>query len=300
MKNKILITGGSGQLGANLYKIIKNDFHILKPTSKEVNFLFPKNIKNYLIKNKPDFIVNCAAYTNVDQAENDKENCLTINVESVESIAEFSEKNNIPFIHLSTDYVFGSKNNKIPWKENDNTDPLNFYGLTKLMSEKIIVNNSSMGLIIRTSGLYSNENNNFLNTMINLVINNKNIKVVGDQINSPTPAWWLAYALKHIINLKIANRINKKIKILHAASDGKVSWYDFTLEIFKCLKKFNLYSQPIQLLEISSENYKTKAVRPLFSALDISLIKSLGINTIHWKDGISKTLLNRKMLIIDK
>jgi len=299
MKNKILITGGSGQVGKNLYNILIKEYEILKPTRKQLDFLVPDKLTKYLNENKPDFIVNCAAYTNVDKAEIDKENCSKINIDSVKAICKYSKKNNRSFIHLSSDYVFGNKNNKIPWKEYDQTNPLNFYGLSKLESEKIITSNSSNGIIIRSSGIYSNEKNNFLDTMIKLSSLQSDIKVVENQINSPTPAWWLASAIKSIISLKINNLLDSKMRILHASTEGQVSWHQFSIEIFKILKSRNLIKQLIKPLKISSEEYNSITKRPNFSALDNSRIKSLGIDTITWKEGLNKTINIRKKLKIE-
>jgi len=296
MKSKILITGGSGQVGSSLFNLLIDEHEILKPTKDELNFLNPNGISHFLNNNMPDFIVNCAAYTNVDKAEKDNEKCRIINIDAVEAICRYSEKNNKPFIHLSTDYVFGNKNNKRPWKECSHTNPLNFYGTCKLKSENIITSKSSNGIIIRSSGIYSNQNNNFLDTMIKLANKKNEIKVVGDQLNSPTPAWWLASTIKKIIYLKSNKTLDSKIKILHASSEGYVSWYDFSVEIFKYLKKKNLIKQLIKPIKISSDKYNSIAKRPDFSALDNSKIKSLGIDTLNWKVALHKTINNRKTM----
>ncbi len=290
--DKILITGGYGQLGTSLFNNLKDNFQILRPQKEELNFLNKSKILQYLDSYTPDLIINCAAYTDVEKAEIDREKCRKTNFNAVKKLSEYCIKYNKKLLHISTDYVFGNDNfRKIPWKEYDNTNPLNYYGKTKEEAEKFILSKKFHYLIIRTSGVYcGNKNNNFLNTMLKLFKLKKNIDVVDDQIACPTPSWWLSDVILEIIQNKIELFSNKSTKILHATAKGEVSWYDFAKQILKTVNNFNSIKYKVTLNRVSSENYISNVNRPKYSVLDNLLLNKFGIDNIDWKTGLEKTL----------
>ena len=171
--DKILITGGFGQLGASLFTNLEDKFQILRPKREELNFLNKSKILQYLDIYTPDLIINCAAYTNVEKAEIDRKKCRETNFNAVKKLSEYCIKYNKKLLHISTDYVFGNDNiRKIPWKEYDNTNPLNYYGKTKEEGEKAIEDiliSENRAKILRTSWLLGPEGNNFLTKMIHLI-----------------------------------------------------------------------------------------------------------------------------------
>ena len=186
MKNKILILGKNGQLAQSLIsQFKKKKINVKSISSKELDFNNPKKISEFLIKKNFEIIINCFAYTKVDAAEKDRSKCKNINEVSPMHLAKFCEQNDKLLIHFSTDYIF-SKKKKLPILENEKTNPINFYGLTKLNGERAIINSKCNFLIFRLSWTYSKYGTNFLKTMIKLLKNNKKINVVGDQVGCPT------------------------------------------------------------------------------------------------------------------
>lgn len=284
MKN-VLVTGANGQLGKCL-----EELSTLHPS---INLIF-KNSQGLDITNKDDvrlmfgntdfdYCINCAAYTAVDKAEEDKDKARDVNVNGVINIAEFCRESNTTLIHVSTDFVFDGKSEK-PYIETDETYPLSVYGETKLEGEhkiKEILNNF---FIIRTSWLYSEYGTNFMKTMLRLGKERTELSVVGDQIGTPTYAKDLAEVL-----LKIIVTDEKSYGVYHYSNEGVASWYDFAEQIFE-------YSDiQIKLNEIPSLKYPTPAVRPKFSVLSKEkIIENFGLTIPNWKQSLKKALENIK------
>ena len=277
---KVLVTGGNGQLGRELHKISRNyNFKWLFTDRQSFDLSLLDNINSYLDICEPNIIINCAAYTNVDSAEDEFEIANIINYKSVELISKWCNDNNCKLIHISTDYVY-SGNSKIPYTETDQTNPLNNYGKSKLLGDIVCQENNPYSIIIRTSWLFSNFGNNFVTNMINLMQVRDEIKVVDDQFGSPTYAGDLVTIILIIIN-------NKKWHsgVYNYTNIGNISWYDFANEI-KSNCGFNTIIKPISL-----KNYSQKANRPKYSLLDNSkIINTFKIKQLNYRVSLKKCI----------
>ena len=273
---KILVTGGKGQLGSELFKISTNyNFEWCFTNCQSFDLSDLDNIYVYLDICKPNIIINCAAYTSVDRAEDDFESANIINHKAVKFIAKWCNVNNCKLLHISTDYVYNG-NSKLPYIEKDQTDPLNNYGKTKLLGDMACLNSNPFSIIIRTSWLYSSFGNNFLTKMINLMQKSCEINVVNDQFGSPTYAGDLANAILFLIK-------NKKWHpgIYNYTNSGNISWYDFANEI-KSICGFRTIINPI-----STKEYYQKAKGPKFSILDnTKIINMFKIKQMNYSDSL--------------
>ncbi|MCT4616288.1 MAG: dTDP-4-dehydrorhamnose reductase [Marinifilaceae bacterium] len=281
---KVLITGANGQLGSE----IKN----LSLQYAELEFIFTDYedldisdfdyLEQFVLKNKPNFIINCAAYTNVDLAEKESEIAFEINSESVMNLVAVAEKYQLKLIHISTDYVFDGTNNN-PYSENVKVSPIGIYGKSKQRGEQYVLDSSSESIIIRTSWLYSSFGNNFVKTMIRLGRERKEINVVADQIGTPTYANDLAKACLDIISKE--EGINKNGKIYHFSNLGLASWYDFAVNIM------TIANLDCKVNPISTDQYPTIAKRPKYSVLDKSKIMAdFNIEIPYWRDSLINCL----------
>jgi dTDP-4-dehydrorhamnose reductase len=261
---KVLVIGSEGQLGLEFQKI-SNSYDSLSwffSTIKTLDLLSLDTINSFLNNISPCVIINCAAYTNVDKAEKEIELANIINYKAVEVISRWTSDNNKKLFHVSTDYVFDGISN-IPLHENSITNPVNEYGRSKLKGEVACLNNDPSSIIIRTSWLYSSFGQNFVKTMIELMKKNKSVKVVNDQIGSPTYAYDLAKVIIEII-------INSKNKsgLFHYSNEGETSWFEFARSIKE------LYNLDCKIIGVSSKEFKTLAKRPKYSLLNKSKIKT--------------------------
>ena len=279
MKKKILITGANGQLGNELQKIASIYPHLeFFPTDIDtLNLCNKEEVKSFLNKISPEYIVNCAAYTAVDKAEDEIEMCYQINRDAVRNLAETAQKHT-RIIHISTDYVFDGTA-KTPLHESDRTNPQSVYGKSKLAGEEILMQIRPESIIIRTAWLYSSFGNNFVKTMIRLGKERDSINVVNDQIGTPTHAGDLAKAILDIIVSGWSPGI------YHYSNEGVCSWYEFALKIHE------LAGIPAgKLHPIPSSEYPTKAKRPMYSVLDKTKIKStFQIVIPEWEESLKKT-----------
>ncbi len=273
MKDKILITGCNGQLGTELKKLLPEaicaDVDVLDITDFEA-------VQKFVLDNNIGVIINCAAYTAVDKAEDDKELAKKINEDGPCNLALSGAK----IIHVSTDYVFDGHNYK-PYQPEDETHPLSAYGVTKRAGELAVLGKAKEAVIIRTAWLYSNYGNNFVKTMRRLGNEKSEINVVSDQIGSPTFAGDLAQAIVAILpQMNVQNK-----GIYHYTDEGVCSWYDFASEIMA------LSGLKCKVNPIPSSAYLTKAVRPFYSVLSKEKIKStFNIEIPHWKESLKKCL----------
>jgi dTDP-4-dehydrorhamnose reductase len=225
-------------------------------------------------------IINTAAYTAVDLAENESALAFHINSFGARNLALVSKKFEIPLIHISTDYVFDGTNHQ-PYIENDAPNPISTYGKSKLEGEEVVLELAYSAYIIRTSWLYSGFGKNFLTNITNLALKRESLSIVSDQIGSPTYAHDLAEAILELLpNLKSGTK-----QILHYSNQGIASWYDFAYEII------NLQNIDCNLTPIPTTAYPTPAARPYYSILDKTLISSLLQSPIsHWKDSLKRHL----------
>ncbi|MBY2275575.1 dTDP-4-dehydrorhamnose reductase [Clostridioides difficile] len=281
---KILITGSNGQLGKELVNqleainqsINQPKYVILATTRSDLDISNQTNVDNFILHNKPDVVVNCAAYTKVDACEDNIEIAYKINALGVRNLAIASEKVNAKLIHISTDYVFNGFY-KYPYREDNKTEPNSVYGKSKLMGEKFVEQFSHKYFILRTAWLYGN-GNNFVKTMIKLSLENKEVNVVNDQFGTPTSTVDLAKIIIRIME-------TEHYGVYHATCEGECSWYDFAKKIFK-LKNIDIKVNPIK-----SNEFKCKAPRPLYSVLDNFMLKLIGLNSFRkWEESIEEYL----------
>jgi dTDP-4-dehydrorhamnose reductase len=278
---KILVTGEKGQLGSELKKIshTNNNFEWVFTDRLSFNISDLDNVNVYLDICKPTIIINCAAYTAVDRAEDDFETTNTINHKSVELIAKWSNDNNCKLIHISTDYVYDG-NSLLPYIESDETNPLNNYGKTKLLGDISCLKNNPSSIIIRTAWLYSSFGNNFVKQMINLMKSKSQLNVINDQFGSPTFAADLAEVIFLIINDNLWNP-----GIYNYTNSAKVSWFDFANDIK------SIYGFSTIIDSITSQEYSLKTKRPKYSLLDNSKIKkTFKIKQRDYLDSLKKCI----------
>ena len=277
-----LITGAKGQLGCCLSDILTaRNTQSWFCDINEMDITDFSSVEKYVEGKSFSAIINCAAYTNVDASEDEKEKAYAINAVGAANLAKLASIKKVPLIHISTDYVFGGKTEEKPLAENDNTNPLGVYGQTKLDGENEIKKYADTFAIVRTAWLYSEHGNNFLKTVLRLAKEKPEIKIVSDQIGTPTYAGDLAEAI-----LEIAEKIKAGAKeIYHFSNEGVCSWYDFAAEI---VKEAGLN---IKVLPIKTHEYPTKAKRPAYSVLDKSKIKKdFNLKIEDWAMGVKKCL----------
>jgi len=264
---KVWIIGNQGMLGQELTAHFKEAGLETIGSDREVSILEPEAIEDFYNKNRPDWIINCSAYTAVDKAEEDSANAYLINQQGVANIAELASKVDIPLIHISTDYVFDGTSSS-PLKEDASTGPQGVYGASKLAGEEEILKKSKKYFILRTAWLYGKYGPNFVYTMIKLMNKLDSLKVVDDQIGSPT---WTRDLTGLIVS--IVQRNSTDYGTYHISGEGKCSWYGFAKEIYKLGKKLKLVQSDCSLNPCSSDEFPTAAKRPAFSLLSKDKIK---------------------------
>jgi dTDP-4-dehydrorhamnose reductase len=276
---RILVTGANGQLGSEIKKLA-SDFYLhdyIFTDLPEVDITNENSVNDLIENRKPDFIINCAAYTAVDKAEEEKEAADRINCEAVKYLVRAADRNGSFLIHISTDYVFSGKAHK-PYEESDQTDPLSVYGSTKLGGEKTIKIFSKRAMIIRTSWLYSSFGNNFVKTMLRLGKERGEVNVVCDQVGSPTNAWDLAKAI--LESLPKCKNIDK-VEYFHYTNQGVASWYDFARAVFE-FAGMNCRVNPIL-----TKDFPAAAKRPFYSVLNTYKFREhFGIGIPYWRDSL--------------
>ena len=280
-QKNILVTGANGQLGQEFQQLEKNfpSLNFLFVSKNELSIADENAVDAFFKNNQIDICINCAAYTAVDKAEKDKETAIAVNAIAVGYLAKACKNLNAKFIHISTDYVFDGKGGK-PFTENDQTNPVNFYGQTKLSGELNAIKENEETIIIRTAWVYSSFGNNFVKTMIRLMNERESIGVVNDQYGCPTFAADLAQAIMQII---VGN--NFIAGIYHYSNKGKISWYDFAKEISQQINSHCVVN------EITTSQFPTPASRPSYSVLDTSKIaETFNITIPEWKESLQKCL----------
>ncbi len=278
----VLVSGANGQLGKELEYLFRNhedlifygtDIDTLDITDKEA-------VKKYISENQIDFIVNSAAYTAVDMAEDEPEKAYSVNSDAVGILAEIADIQCIGFITISTDYVFNGRFFK-PINEKQSPNPVSVYGKSKYEGEKKAILKNTFSIIIRTSWLYSPHGKNFAKTILSLSQERDELNVVFDQVGTPTSARDLAQAIIEIL-LQSREDFRKYSGIYHFSNEGVCSWYDFAFEIVR------LAGNNCKITPVSSDEFPTKAERPYYSVLDKSKIKkTFNIKIPHWTESIA-------------
>lgn len=276
---RILVTGANGQLGSEMRKLgsVSPNEYIFTDV-QELDITNKQAVMSFVEQNRVNIIVNCAAYTNVDKAEDDEATAELINATAVGNLAEAAKAVDGTLFHISTDYVFGADGNT-PRSEDMPTNPLGVYGRTKLNGEQAIAEVGAKAIIIRTAWLYSEFGNNFLKTMLRLTAEKESLNVVFDQVGTPTYAGDLALVIFSIIegNLYAGNE-----GVYHFSNEGVCSWYDFANEIAIAAGNINCNIQPCH-----SSEFPSKVMRPPYSVLDKTKIKqTFGVDIPHWRDSM--------------
>ena len=284
--NNILVTGSTGQLGSDVVKeLLKRGYSTLSPNRSELNLCSEDSIRNYILNSNCEAIVHCAAYTQVDKAEDEKDLCIKINATATKHIVKCAKILDIPMIYISTDYVFdGTKDGE--YTENDETNPINIYGESKLAGEKYVQEILDKYYIVRTSWVFNINGKNFIETMLRLSKANNQLSIVNDQIGSPTYT-------KDLSRLLVDMLETSKYGLYHATNEGYCSWYEFADTIFK-LANIN-----IDIKAINSNEYASRAKRPMNSKLSKDKLIEYGFKPLpHWEDALKDYLIRRGDLLI--
>lgn len=284
----ILVTGANGQLGNCLRNASKssNDNYIFTDVA-ELDITDADAVKKAVTDNDVNVIVNCAAYTNVDKAEDDADFAELLNATAVSNLAEAIKANDGTLIHISTDYVFGKEPYNVPCREDQMGTPTGVYGTTKLHGEQAIARSGVKALIFRTAWLYSEYGKNFVKTMLNLTSTKPELKVVFDQTGTPTYAQNLADAIIHIITNR---QFSGNEGIYHYSNEGVCSWYDFT----KMIAEF-AGNTACDIKPCHSDEFPSKVIRPSYSVLDKTKFKStFGLQVPYWTDSLKICIKNIK------
>jgi dTDP-4-dehydrorhamnose reductase len=284
MKWKILVTGANGQLGSEIKDLSANSEHLFFFTDIDQLDMSSGILARFYLKEiSPDYIINCAAYTGVDQAESDEAGAIKGNVSIPGFIVAYAKKRGTKIIHISTDYVFSGAGNT-PLLETDQTGPNSVYGRTKLEGEKMILSHDQ-SLVIRTSWLYSSYGKNFVKTMVRLMNEKEELGIVDDQKGTPTYARDLAAAILHIIGDESQSSDTFTPGIYHYSNEGIATWYELALEIK------NYLGSSCNIHPIETKDYPLPSPRPMYSVLSKEKIKKdFSVKLPFWKDSLALCL----------
>lgn len=278
-----LVIGKSGQVANELLQTKLNDYQVIALGRNDIDITDITSVEKAIAEYKPDVVINASAYTAVDNAESDSDNAYLINSEAVANLAQITKRNNVKFLHISTDFIFNGESNKA-YLVDDKTDPQGVYGASKLAGEEAIKDIYPDGsTIVRTSWVYSTFGNNFVKTMLRLMAEKEELGIVADQIGCPTYAKGLAEFLWELVS------IEKPDLIYHWSDAGVASWYDFAVAIQNAGFDKGLLNKKIPLKGIPSSAYPTPAKRPAFSLLDASTSDSIK-KRVHWSEHLEQCL----------
>jgi len=289
---RILLTGATGQVGgALLPRLRRHD--VLAADRVALDLARPERIAEALDRLAPDLIINPAAYTAVDKAEDERDLAMRVNAGAPDALARWACEKNVPLLHFSTDYVFDGRSDR-PWREDDATGPLSVYGASKLAGEEAIRSIGGTFLIVRTSWVYAAKGPNFLRTIARLARERKELRIVADQIGAPTPAAVVA----DVITSMVAGGLDafrsdcaRANGLVHLATSGEASWHGFAAAIVDGLKARGVKLAVEQVNPIKSEEYPTRATRPRNSRLDLSRLRQVfGIKPPPWREALAPEL----------
>lgn len=283
---KILIIGADGQLGSALVKVLGNE-ELVPLTWEEIEICNAEQTRDIVLREAPEMVINLAAFHQVDLCEDEVEKTFATNVFAVRNLAQICRDLGIALVHFSTDFVFGGEKST-PYREDDLPNPLSVYACSKLAGEYFVKNICSKHFLIRTCGLYgagksSKPHKNFVEIMLKLAADTKPIKVVNDQVLTPTYTKDLALALSHLIK-------TKHYGLYHITNNGSCSWYEFAKAIF------DFAQIPVELSPVTSSEFKAKARRPAYSVLDNYNLRKIGLDDLRdWKEAL-KDYLKKKLI----
>jgi dTDP-4-dehydrorhamnose reductase len=286
----ILVIGSNGQLGSEIKDLAVNytKFSFFFMNLPELDICNSSQLNIFIKENNINTVINCAAYTAVDKAEEDAEIAEQVNAKGVLNLVNVLEKVDGKLIHISTDYVFDGTS-FVPYKESDEVNPIGVYGNTKRRGELAVINSSIDGVVIRTSWLYSSYGNNFLKTMLRIGNEKENLGVIFDQVGTPTYARDLAKTCLDILSDESLDNISEKGEIYHYSNEGVISWYDFAKAIME-ISNIDCKVRPIE-----TKDYPTLAKRPQYSVLNKSKIKTdFKIEIPYWRDSLKECIEKTK------
>lgn len=277
---KFLITGSRGMLASDLIPLLEAKGQVIKHDLPEMDITDLASVRKILSGEKPHVVINCAAYTAVDKAEDEKEIAYAVNATGAGNLADTCREIGARLIHISTDFVFDGKKNR-PYVESDETSPLGVYGASKLEGERRVMEATDDYIIIRTSWLYGIHGHNFVKTIARLAAEREDLAIVFDQVGTPTYTVDLAQA--------IMNLIEAECGIYHFSNEGVCSWYDFAFEVITHLEERKISLKPKTLKPIVSEEYRTPATRPPYSVMNKGKYKKTTGQLIpHWRNGLMR------------
>jgi dTDP-4-dehydrorhamnose reductase len=289
----ILVTGVTGQVGGALLKVLGPAGSIVAADRDQLDLAQPNRIASVLSRIGPDLIINAAAFTAVDRAEDETEMAFRVNAEAPGAIAQWAALHNVPVIHFSTDYVFDGAGSR-PWREDDPANPLSIYGASKLAGEKAVRSVGGPHLIVRTSWVYASMGTSFFRTIVRLAQERKELRVVADQFGAPTPARLIADALASIVGrnrVLLANRFAEARGVVNLAASGEITWYGFAVAIVEGLRARGVALAVESIVPIATKDYSTKARRPANSRLDLTRLRQVfGIDTPKWDQALAVEL----------
>ena len=294
---KVLLIGSTGQLGREIINSSPKEINLFTPSRIEFDLQKTQRCYEYILNLSPDWIINSGAYTNVERAETDNEIAFKVNAIGPQTLAKALNKTGGKLLHISTDYVFSGKQN-FPYRTDQDTSPINSYGISKATGEKYIKNllpNNNQLNILRTSWLIGPHGENFATKILRLLKERDVVNVIYDQISSPTTTLSLSEAIWAMIKTNNQYSLNNKIfpKISHFSNDGVASWYDLAEIIREIGLKNGLINKPAQIKPIKSSEFQSTTERPNYSVLDTQNTKKIiNLENLHWKNELSRSFEN--------
>ena len=283
---RVLLFGPSGQVGSQFVSLARSSFEVVPVDRAQCDLTDSQAVRETVLRTKPDAVVNAAAYTAVDKAETDESACFAVNAEAPGAMAKAAKELGIPLIHYSTDYVFNGQKTGM-YLEDDPTGPLGVYGRTKLAGEQQIAEHAGEYVVLRTSWVYGAEGNNFLRTMLRLGAQRPELRIVSDQVGSPTAAKEIASATLRVLEQARANHAALPSGIFHMTASGSTSWFGFAEQIFALAE---LETKPV-LVPIATSEYPTPARRPQNSVLSNDrFAKTFGFRLAEWQQPLREVM----------
>lgn len=289
---RVLVTGVTGQVGGALAAKLAGSRTVVPATRSVLDLTRPGELASRLDEIAPDIVVNPAAYTAVDRAEEERDLAFVVNAEAPRALARWAERRGVPLLHFSTDYVYSGRGSA-PWREDDETGPLSVYGHSKLAGEAAIREVGGQHLILRTSWVYAATGSNFLRTIVRLAREREELRIVADQIGAPTSAALIADSLCALLDSPegLSSVLDRTGGLIHLAAGGSTSWHGFATAIVEGMRIRNIPTKAEKIIPISTADYPTKAQRPTNSRLDLSkLSQVLGRSPPDWSAGLETEL----------
>jgi len=280
----VLVTGASGQLGSEVgVRLQQQGHHVIMPGRDEMDFTSPETLMQCIRHHRPEQVVNCAAYTQVDRAESEPDTAFAVNRDAPGRLAEAVAENGGSLLHVSTDFVFDGRRDT-PWRETDKPDPLCVYGRSKLAGEQAVMQVLPDATVLRTAWVYGVNGHNFVKTILRVARDGKPLRVVDDQVGTPTWSSDIADVIARLL-------ADGATGLYHYTNAGKTSWYGFARAILEEAAVQGFEIRTVEVTPIGTADWPTPAVRPAFSVLDTGKIESrLSLSIPAWRDSLKKML----------